>query len=67
MYPDRMGRMRGTDPKRLPPEPYFRPPGIKIHFLATWGERQQMYARAQKVKAPCWLGSSPSRRIPEQC
>ena len=48
MYPDRMGRMRGQAPKRLPPSPYFTTPGIKIHFLATRGERQQMYARAQK-------------------
>ena len=27
------GRRRGGPPKRLPPEPYFRPPGVKIHFL----------------------------------
>ena len=48
MYPDLMGQHGGQPPKRLPPEPYFTTPGIKIHFLATRGERRQMYARAQK-------------------
>ena len=33
MYPDRMGRIGGATPKRLPPEPYLKPPGVKIHFF----------------------------------
>ena len=48
MYPDLLGQHGAARPKRLAPEPYFRPPGVKIHFLATRGERRQMYARAQK-------------------
>ena len=48
MYPDLMGQNGGAPPKRMVLEPYFRPPGVKIHFLATRGERRQMYARAQK-------------------
>ena len=34
MYPDLLGRHGGQPPKRLPPEPYFTPPGVKSHFLA---------------------------------
>ena len=48
MYPDRMGQHGAPCPKRLPPLPYFTPAGVKIHFLATRGERRQMYARAHK-------------------
>ena len=48
MYPDLMGQHGEQLPKRMVLEPYFTPPGVKIHFLATRGERRQMYARAQK-------------------